>query len=473
MATAEGQQETMRKMRRQVKLRRLLDRVLVGAISFLGLAAIVAAVYFAIVVGLGRRPTDGEGTLLLLSMLGAAVAAVVYAAARDRVDRFARRLVYGVRPPPSEALRAFSGRMTRSLPLDELLLQLAELLRRTLALDAAEVWIGTGERLERAASDPDRGPASLNLSATEAPVLARSSVAGPAWLRVWLPGLFAGREEAELRVAPITHSGDLLGLIVAERRAASEQFSEEDEQALVELARQVGLALRNVRLDSELRASLEALRQQAEELRASRARVVAAADAERRRIERDLHDSAQQHLMALAINVRLAAELLEESPDEARGLLEGLEATVQEALEALRDLAHGIFPPLLADRGLAEALTAAARRAPGRARIQADGIGRYAPDVEATVYFCTLEALQNAWKHAGPAATVTVRIWEQEGGLLFEASDGGGGFDPERTPRGAGLTSMADRLGAIGGSLSIDSAPGRGTRVTGAIPLRR
>ncbi len=178
-------------------------------------------------------------------------------------------------------LRVFGGRMTRSLPLDELLLQLAELLRRTLALEVAEVWTGSSGVLERAASDPDRPPAAIALDEAERSVISRTAVVGPGWLRVWLPRLLEGRQESEVRVAPITHSGELFGLIVVER-PSNGTFAEEDERVLADLARQVGLALRNVRLDSELQASLEQLRRQAEELRASRARVVAAADAERR-----------------------------------------------------------------------------------------------------------------------------------------------------------------------------------------------
>jgi signal transduction histidine kinase len=334
------------------------------------------------------------------------------------------------------------------------------------------VWAGSSGVLERAASDPYRGPATIALAEAERPVLARATVVGPGWLRTWLPRLLEDRREAEVRVAPIAHSGELFGLIVVERPSGA-TFDEEDERMLADLARQVGLALRNVRLDSELQTSLEQLGRQTEELRASRARVVAAADAERRRIERDLHDGAQQHLTALAINVRLARELAETSPDATRELLDQLGDDVQDALDELRDLAHGIFPPLLADRGLAEALSAATRRAPGRARLEIGTLGRYAPDVEATVYFCTLEALQNAWKHAGSGATATVRVDERAGGLLFDVEDDGDGFDLSGSGRGAGLTSMADRLGALGGSLQIDSAPGRGTRIIGAIPLTR
>jgi signal transduction histidine kinase len=211
--------------------------------------------------------------------------------------------------------------------------------------------------------------------------------------------------------------------------------------------------------------------EQVNELRASRTRVVLAADAERRRIERDLHDGAQQHLIGLAVHLRLARELADTEPEKAKELLEGMDDEIQETLEQVRDLAHGIYPPLLQDRGLADALAAAALRAPITARVQAHDLGRYRPDVEATVYFCCLEALQNASKHSGDGATATVRVREVGGGLLFEVADDGSGFDAGNGLVGVGMTNMRDRVGALGGSLHIESNPGRGTTISGSIPL--
>ena len=256
-----------------------------------------------------------------------------------------------------------------------------------------------------------------------------------------------------------------------ERPPEGEPFGEEDERVLAELARQVGFALRNIRLDTQLRASLEQVKRQSEQLRESRARVVSAADAERRRIERDLHDGAQQQLVALAVNLRLARELAGSDPEQATDVLTQLADDVQATLEELREFAHGIYPPLLADRGLGEALSAVARRAPIPTRLEAATIGRHAPDVEATVYFCCLEALQNAGKHAGRNAEATLRVTEQEGALVFEVSDDGAGFDPGGGASGAGFENMTDRLGAIGGTLRVESSPGRGARITGTIPV--
>ena len=144
--------------------------------------------------------------------------------------------------------------------------------------------------------------------------MTRAGVSGNAWASVWLPALLDGRERSQLRVAPISHGGELLGLIVVERPAGADAFSEEDDRVLTELARQAGLAFHNVQLDAALQTTLDELRKQADELRESRARIVATGDAERRRVERDLHDGAQQHLVALAVNLRLARDIIADDP---------------------------------------------------------------------------------------------------------------------------------------------------------------
>ncbi len=271
-------------------------------------------------------------------------------------------------------------------------------------------------------------------------------------------------------MAPVAHSGELLGLLVVVRRA-DERFGEEDERVLAELARQVGLALHNVRLDSALQASLDELRHKAEELQASRARIVAAADAERRRIERNLHDGAQQRLVALAVKLGLARRLADADPEQTKAMLDALREELRDAVDDLRSLAHGIYPPLLMDQGLGAALGSAAQRASIPTRVEADSIGRYPAELEAAVYFCCLEALQNAMKHAGPDATAVVRVWEEAGALRFQVADDGAGLDSASKGGGSGFLNMRDRLGAIGGWLQVESAPGAGTGVLGVVPL--
>ena len=258
---------------------------------------------------------------------------------------------------------------------------------------------------------------------------------------------------------------------MASRAPGSERFNAEDDRMLTELARQVGLALHNVQLDSALQASLDEVRRQASELQASRARIVAASDQARRQIERNLHDGAQQHLVALAVNVRLARQLADADPEQAKLILDELGGEVQDAVQQLRELAHGIYPPLLMDQGLTAALRAAAGRSPLEVEIEVETSSRYAADVEAAVYFCCLEALQNAAKYAGAGAHVSVQVREEEGKLVFDVGDDGAGFDPANRAGGAGFTNMNDRLGAMGGALRVDAAPGKGTRISGAIPL--
>jgi signal transduction histidine kinase len=277
-----------------------------------------------------------------------------------------------------------------------------------------------------------------------------------------------------LRVAPTTHSGQVLGLIVAVRAPGSEPFTTDDDTMLTELARQVGLALHNVELDSALQESLDEVRRQADELRASRARIVAASDAARRQIERNLHDGAQQHLVALAVNVRLARQLADRDPEASTKILDQLGEGIQEAVQELRALAHGIYPPLLIDRGMAEALRSAAGRAALPTDVEAEGLTRYSPDNEAAVYFCCLEAMQNAGKHAGEGATMSVRVWEEGEELCFEVRDTGAGFDANGSlAKGAGFINMSDRVGAIGGSVEVRSSKGEGTTVAGNIPISR
>jgi signal transduction histidine kinase len=240
---------------------------------------------------------------------------------------------------------------------------------------------------------------------------------------------------------------------------------------LVELARQVGLALHNVRLDSALQASLDELKIRNEELVASRARIVAAADESRRQIERNLHDGAQQHLVALAVKVGLVKTLMTADPETAAAMLDELRSDVQATLTELRELAHGIYPPLLRDRGLNEALKTAANRASLPTTVDAADVARYDGDVEAAVYFCCLEAMQNAGKHAGASASIHVGVGNGDGSLWFEVSDDGAGFDPTVAEHGHGFVNMRDRLGAFGGELRVTSTEGAGTTIRGTLPV--
>jgi len=415
-------------------------------------------------------PQLDTGTLLLgailLAMALATVAYVAVTAIRGQRRDAARLGAIGF------VRSSFASRLDRTIPLNEVLRDMTESLRRNLGLDAAEVWTASAGVLERTVSDPERGPARFPLTPSDESIVAHAPVSGIAWAKVWLPAVLAGRNGATVRIAPVSHTGHLLGLIVAERRAGAPALPGEADGTLKELAREVGVAINNARLDSALEATLEDLRQHAEALEASRARIVAAADAERRRIERDIHDGVQQYLVAISVKARLARQMSERDPARASRLLEELGQEISKALDELRTLAHGIYPPLLASEGLGAAMVAASRRAVIPTQVHADGIGRYPPELEAAVYFCCLEALQNAGKYAGEGATATVRIQQETDRLVFEVQDSGAGFDVTSQGRGAGMTNMMDRVGAVGGSLRVESSPGGGTTVGASIPLR-
>ncbi len=249
------------------------------------------------------------------------------------------------------------------------------------------------------------------------------------------------------------HQGELLGAI-AIAMPKDEPLRPAGRQLVADVASQAGLVLANAGL--------------IEDLRASRQRLVTAQDEARRRLERNIHDGAQQDLVALAIKAKLAATTLGDDP--AKQILSELQADAVGALENLRELARGIYPPLLADLGLAAALGAQAGKSALPVTVQADGVGRFPQDTEAAVYFCCLEALQNTAKYAH-ATQARICLQTQNGTLCFTVSDDGSGYDVRHTPMGSGLRNMADRLAALGGRLEIQSTPGQGTTITGHLPI--
>jgi signal transduction histidine kinase len=260
----------------------------------------------------------------------------------------------------------------------------------------------------------------------------------------------------------VRHQGEVLGAL-AVTMPANDPIDPNRQQLVRDLAAQAGLVLRNERLTRQLRGRLD-------QLQAAQKRLVAAQDGERRRLERNIHDGAQQQLVALAVKARLARSLTERDPAKAAAMLEQIEAETQSALEDLRDLARGIYPPLLADKGLEAALVAQARKSPVPVDVEVDGIDRLPQDIEAAVYFSALEALQNTAKYAN-ASRATVTLRRANGSLSFSVVDDGVGFDRDVTGYGTGLQGMADRLGALDGELEVTSRPGSGTIVTGRVPV--
>jgi signal transduction histidine kinase len=436
-----------------------------------GVLTMIMAVYLVVVVGLGGDIDGSEHQVLGYSMLAAIVAVLLVGPVRRRVGRLTETWADdGVRRSTA-AIETFGTRMTRAVPMDELLLQLAETLHESIAPAGAELWVGDSGVLQRSISVPDRGSATLELKGAELGAVTGARVSGLTWAGMWVPDIIAGFDETDdVRVAPVTHLGKLLGLILVARPGVEGPFGAEDDVALAELARSLGLALHNVGLDSALQRSLEELERRNAELQASRTRIVSAADESRRMIERNLHDGAQQHLVALAVKVHVLGMKFGKEDEVLATALDEFHDDIQATIDEVRELAHGIYPPLLRDHGLGEALRNAAGRSPLPVTVDATA-ERFASDIEAAVYFCCLEALQNAAKHAGEGAHITVKVTTDEKRLVFEIIDDGVGFDPDKVAESHGFVNMRDRVGAHGGDLVVESSIGHGTRVMGELPL--
>ena len=417
-----------------------IDIIISRTLVYGSLAVFISAVYVGIAVGIGTLIGSGGKPNLALSIVATAIVAVGFQPVRERVQRVANRLVYGKRATPYEVLSEFSGRVAETYAADEVLPRMARVLQEGTGAASATVWLRGMAELRPAATHPD------GMAARESLPMSNGS----------LPTLPDATRAVEVR-----HQGELLGALSVSKRRGEAMTPIED-KLIDDLAHQAGLVLKNVGLSADLQARLV-------ELRASRQRLVSAQDLERRRLERNLHDGAQQHLVALKVKLGLAEILLGRDPAKAAATLEQLKGDADEALETLRDLARGIYPPLLAAKGLRVALESQARKATIPVSVEAEGAGRYSQDVEATVYFCVLEALQNVQKYAN-ATHVVVRLCADAGTLTFSVTDDGAGFDSSIARKGAGLTNIADRIDALGGRVGITSRPGAGTTVHGELP---
>jgi signal transduction histidine kinase len=416
-----------------------IDVVIRKALIVAVLAVFFTLVY-AFVVGfvgalVGARSTTG------LSFVAAALVAIGFQPVLARARRFADRFVYGKRATPYEVLAEFSERVGETYADDDVLERMARVVAEGVGAEHAEVWIGVDDHLRVAARWPESAgapPAPLPIGDALPPI----------------PGADAA--------FPVEHQGELLGALSV-TTPANDPMDPAKTRLVGDLAAQAGLVLRNVRLTAALRSRLV-------ELQAAQKRLVTAQDEERRRIERNIHDGAQQQLVALAVKARLAAQFTGKDPGKAGELVAQIEEETRQALEDLRDLARGIYPPLLADKGLVSALEAQARRSLVPTTVIGDGVGRFDQETEAAVYFSCLEALQNVAKYAR-ASAATVRLANCDGRLSFEVRDDGIGFDPTELGIGTGMQGMVDRLGALGGTLNVASSPNAGTTVRGSLPI--
>ncbi|MBW3658166.1 MAG: hypothetical protein KY457_05975 [Actinobacteria bacterium] len=415
-----------------------IDRIITRALTYTSLAGLVTLVYVGVVVGVGRL-VGAQNDNLALSVIATGLVAIAFEPARERVKRLADRLVYGRRATPLETLADFSTQVGEETETEDKLARLARVLGEGTAARRSDIWLRIGDELRPAASWPEGGvPArALPLAGDELPAL-------PASVAV-----------------PVRHDGELLGAL-ALTLPGDGSLAPVDQRLISSLAGQAGLLLRNVRLTAEL---LEHVAQLTE----SRQRVITAQDEARRRLERNLHDGAQQQLVSLRVKLGLAQRMVQMGRD-VEELLGQLADEAEEAVKTLRELAHGIYPPLLAERGLTAALGSRAERFHLPVTVESGALDRYGQDIEAAVYFCCLEALQNVAKYAD-ANSVRLELSEQDGVLRFAVVDDGSGFDVTATGTGAGLQNMRDRLDALGGSVSIVSSPGQGTRLEGRIPV--
>ena len=405
-----------------------LGVVVKKTLVFAVVATILTALYGALlvllpvlVVGVGSG--SGFSTWQFLVTI---LVALSFAPVRRRARKVADRIVYGERATPYEVLSDFSERLGETYSTDDVLPRMAQLLGASTGAAQVMVLLKSGERLV---------PSTIWPEGTTVPSEAPS--------------------DAGVDVFPVVHQGEELGAITL-RMSARDPMNPAKEQLVRDVASQAGLVLRNVRLINDLRES--------------RRRIVAAQDERAKRLERNIHDGAQQQLVALSVRLRLAQQIAERDPAKTAEMLGDLQTDANDALENLRDLARGVYPPLLADRGLTAALEAQARKAPMPVRIDADGAGRYPAEVEATIYFCALEALQNVAKYAD-ASEATVSLSHRDATLTFSVADDGRGFEVATVVAGSGLQGMRDRVEAVGGSLAIESGAGRGTTVTGTVPI--
>ena len=414
-----------------------IDLIINKALVYGGLAAVITAVYILVVVNIGALV--GGSQRLWLSLVTTAVIALAFQPLRQRAQRLANRLVYGRRATPYEAMSQFSEHLSETYSHEDILDRMARVLGQGTGAERAEVWVRAGQRLVLASSSPAAAEATM-------PLTMRNGTLPP------MP-----RDT----VVPVSHAGELLGALAVNKKRG-ESLNSVEEKLITDLAGQAGLVLKNVGLNRELLARLD-------DLRASRQRLVTAQDEERRRIERNLHDGAQQHLIALKMKVGLA-EGVTEPGSKARPILAQLKHDADEAIDNLRELARGIYPPLLASDGLGAALRAHAGRLTVPVELELDGVPRQPREVESAIYFCCLEALQNVAKYA-EASRVKLRVWTSEATMAFRVEDDGKGFEPATVVRSSGLQNMRDRLEALGGSLDVRSTVGTGTTVQGRVPL--
>jgi signal transduction histidine kinase len=404
-----------------------IDLIINRAVVYGSLALFIGVVYVSIVVGVGTLLGFRDESNPALAIAATALVAIGFQPARRRLERFANRLVFGRKATPYEVLSEFSRRVAATD--DSLLGAVSRSLVEGTSATRAAVSVWVDDELVESAVWPESGDD---------------------------PG-------GEKLAVPIEHEGVELGVLTLVA-SSGQTLSEEDAGLAGQVASGMGLALKN-------RLLTERLQSRVEDLRESRRRLVAVQDETRRKLERDLHDGAQQQLVALKVKLGLSRMIAEkEGASEMVDLLSEIGADADDAVESLRRFARGVYPPLLEAEGLVAAVTAHARNSEFPVVVETDGIGRYPKEIESTVYFCVLEALRGS---TGPGEPVdaTVRLAQLNGSVTFEIRRDGHGFDPAPDSVDTRLVNMRDRMDAIAGTLTAVSRPDEGTVISGSIPV--
>jgi signal transduction histidine kinase len=408
----------------------LLRRSLVYGVLW----SLIAAVYVGAAIALGVAA--GQRFPVEVAIGLTVIATIAFQPARRRLERTADRWVFGERLGRYEALRRLGQALEDSVDHDDVLRRLADTVQEGLRLPWVRVTAAGADTssLEAVAGTPQQDP--------------QPSV-----------------------VVPIVDAGETVGHIAC-GTTAGRPLADEDRELLESLARRAGLSVRALRLTRELGDSVQVLQQRTSELEESRTRLVRVQDEERRRLERDLHDGVQQDVVALMGRVGLARRQVARGEAGEGPALEEVHDELGRILSVLRELARGIHPTVLSDRGLVEAVEAQAARSPVPVQVVADALvraQRYGTDVEGAAFFTVCEALTNVLKHAD-CEQAEVRLERRNGTLHVQVRDAGRGFDQRRVTPG-GLRNLAERVEALGGRLAVASQPGRGTTVTAELVL--
>ncbi|HEX9865630.1 MAG TPA: ATP-binding protein [Acidimicrobiia bacterium] len=411
-----------------------IDVVISRAIVYGTLAAFIGAVYVMLVVVVGEM-AGARAADLGLSVAATALVAVAFGPVRQRAQKWANRVVYGKRATPYEVLTTVARRLAGAEPAQGVLERMAQLMAEGTGAERTTVWLRSDGGLEAAAGWPDTAD----------------------------PGRVGSMEDLRGVLSAVHHDGELVGVLEVEKTRGN-PVTPTEQRLLADLAGSAGLLLGNQRLNAARAA-------RAAELRASRRRLVELQDAERRRLERDLHDGAQQQVVALKLKLALAEHMARRAgAADLAADLDGLAAEAQESLDEIRRLARGLYPQLLEHADVATAIRSQAAAYPVAVQVAVEGVGHYPREVEAAVFYAAVEALVNAATYAAPDR-IRVKLQGSEDEITVEVSDDGTGFDSSTTQEGIGLTSIRDRVEALGGDLWVESTPGVGTSVRARIPI--